>query len=282
MTTTSGANAPHVIPNPRWWLIELLAWWEGAINTTRLTHSFGIGRQQASKDINTYHASFPQQLWYDSRSKCYRPAQTFQPVIISGDVDEYLNHIHGWQQLPTHTNLPMEALPVAKRTIPVDVIRPLVSALRQQQRLEVEYLSVSNPEPHGRVIVPTHFVKTGLRWHLRAWCEKSSDYRDFVLSRFRGNPELSGPPIAPLPADERWNTLVEIVLKPDPRLQPLQQEVVCVDYGMNNGELRIPTRAALAHYLLRDMQVNYKMLDGNAAAQQLVLANLNEIRQWLP
>lgn len=29
-----------------------------------------------------------------------------------------------------------------------------------------------------------------MRWHVRAYCEKNGDYRDFVLSRFRGEPEL--------------------------------------------------------------------------------------------
>src|SRR5690625_5587511 len=71
-------------------------------------------------------------------------------------------------------------------------MRGLVTAIRTQQRLEVDYVSLSNPNRQGRIIVPHTFVSTGLRWHLRAWCEKSQSYRDFVLSRFRGEPELLG------------------------------------------------------------------------------------------
>ena len=38
----------------RYRLIETVAWWEGRLTTNHLMQSFGISRQQASKDINTY------------------------------------------------------------------------------------------------------------------------------------------------------------------------------------------------------------------------------------
>lgn len=40
----------------RYRLIETVAWWEGRLTTGHLIQSFGISRQQASKDINTYSA----------------------------------------------------------------------------------------------------------------------------------------------------------------------------------------------------------------------------------
>lgn len=36
-------------------------------------------------------------------------------------------------------------------------------------------------------------VYDGIRWHVRAYCEKRRDYLDFVMSRFRGTPELLMP-----------------------------------------------------------------------------------------
>ena len=38
----------------RYRLIEIVALWEGKLNAGHLVEHFGIGRQQASKDINTY------------------------------------------------------------------------------------------------------------------------------------------------------------------------------------------------------------------------------------
>lgn len=41
-----------------------------------------------------------------------------------------------------------------------------------------------------RLIAPHTLIYTGMRWHVRACCEKNRQYRDFVLSRLRGVPEL--------------------------------------------------------------------------------------------
>ena len=54
----------------RYRLIETVAWWEGRLTTGHLMQSFGISRQQASKDINTYiteHA--PKNLTYEALAK---------------------------------------------------------------------------------------------------------------------------------------------------------------------------------------------------------------------
>ena len=47
-----------------------------------------------------------------------------------------------------------------------------------------------HPNVEIRLIAPHTLVYTGMRWHVRAYCEKNGQYRDFVLSRLRGEPEL--------------------------------------------------------------------------------------------
>ncbi|ROQ25745.1 WYL domain-containing protein [Gallaecimonas pentaromativorans] len=271
--------------NQRCWLIELFAFWEGRVTTGHVSHFFAIGRQQASKELASYRARYPHQLAYSASAKGYVPTQGFKPTLLSGDVGEYLDWVTA-QQRPSPVpkaayHLEAGATALAPRRVSAQLIRPLVKALRQQQRLEVDYLGVTNPSREGRVIVPTRFVKTAQRWHLRAWCEQSQGYRDFVLSRFRGQPDLLGRPLAPLPEDTAWHTHITLCIKPDPRLSPAQQAALAADYGMENGELLLQSRAALANYLLLDMHIHTKMLDGNPAAQQLILANIDKIKPWL-
>lgn len=102
-----------------------------------------------------------------------------------------------------------------------------------------------------------------------------------MLSRFRGEAELLD--LSPQGAgqDLAWQTEIELILAPDPRLSPAKRNVIEQDYGMQNEQLQLSTRAALANYLLQEVQVNYKMLDGTPEAQQLILVNLDEVRQWL-
>ena len=66
----------------RYRLIETIALWEGRLTTNHICHSFGIGRQQASKDINTYLRELaPGNLVYDRHLKGYVPARDFKPVV---------------------------------------------------------------------------------------------------------------------------------------------------------------------------------------------------------
>lgn len=266
----------------RAWLIELLAWWEGRVNTSPLQRYFNISRQSASKHLNQYLEQYPGALEYRSDIKAYIPAASFRYHHISGDVAEYLNWVTGIAPAPPDNKLHHHVIQHPPRHISPDIIRPLVIALRERRRVDVEYQSVSSADSEERLISPHTFVNTGLRWHVRAWCEKNRDYRDFVLSRFRGQPDLQdGVSEYTAEKDVAWNTQVTLIIQPDPRLSDRQKAVIERDYLMQNGALLIQTRAALAQYTLQDLQVNTKMLDGNPAAQQLVLANYEEVKGWL-
>lgn len=272
--------------NKRFWLIELLAYWEGRVNTTSLIHHLGLSRQQSSADLSAYSAQAPTNLTYDVSLKAYLPTTEFQRHFISDDVAEYLS----WMQHPSAAPAPISA-PSAKlanlalrlppRKVAPELMRGLVAATRQRLRVEVEYVSLTNPKSEARVIAPHTFVNTGLRWHLRAWCEKSGGFRDFVLSRLRGVPLLLDKAQQPVEHDTAWNTQITIILQADPRLSLEQREVLENDYQMLGGQLHITTKACMVNYLLKEMQINTKMVEDTPKAQQLVLVNLEDIKPWL-
>lgn len=108
-------------------------------------------------------------------------------------------------------------------------------------------------------------------------------FRDFVLSRFRGSPELQDIPSEKgRDQDPGWDTQVQVRLTPDPRLRPEQRAIIETDYGMAEGKLVIHTRGALAQYVLQRYQINpANPLNPDPKAQQLVVANLDELRPWL-
>jgi hypothetical protein len=252
----------------RFWLIELIAYWEGRVTTGHLCSQFGLSRQQASKIISQYKHAYPDNLVYSPTRKGYIPAQGFTTHYINGDAIEYLS----WVTTPTASSpaeqspLPHESLKLPPRQVKPELMRGLVAAMREQRRVDVDYVSLTNPNREGRVIAPHTFINTGLRWHLRAWCEKSQEYRDFVLSRFRGEPD---------------NTQVTLIFEPDTRFDQAKRDVIIHDYNMQNGQLHITTRAALAHYLIQEMQVNTKFHAEKPEAQQLVLVNKDDIQEWL-
>ncbi len=62
---------------------------------------------------------------------------------------------------------------------------------------------------------------------------------DFVLSRFRGEPELMDRSPHHMANDCYWNTMVTLQIKPDDRLSPQQRRVVSEDYGMARFFIRL-------------------------------------------
>ena len=272
----------------RYRFIETLALWEGRLTTRHLCDTFGIGRQQASKDINNYIREVgPGNLEYDKFLKGYKPTAEFKPRVTQGLADEYLHLMarnnelmNVFESLSLNVaNVEVLSLPV--RDVKPEVLRPIMQAARQQKRLDVDYVSLNHPDREGRIIVPHTLVYCGLRWHVRAWCEKNGEYRDFVLSRFRGIPEIMDDSEHGLEEDTDWNTHVVVRIAPDPRLQREQREVVEMDYGMENGVLEVPTRARLVTYVLQLLHIEPNELADDPTAQQIVVENRSELTPWL-
>ena len=187
-------------------------------------------------------------------------------------------HIDGLALAYAHT----EVLGVPDRSVRPEVLRPLLKACREGLRLECEYVSFTTPEVETRLIAPHTLIYTGMRWHVRAYCEKNGDYRDFVLSRFRGEPGLMDDQSEHnRDLDSGWNTELAMVIEPDSRLKPEQRAIIEADYGMQNGQLLIATRGALVQYVLQRYQIDPTKVHAKATAQQIVVTNLDELQPWL-
>ena len=248
----------------RFRLLEIVLQWEGRLTTNHLCNAFNIGRQQASKDINRYIGEFsPTGLEYDRKLKGYRPTADFKPQFSQGTVNEYLHLLHQDKAQTSTLSLMdlryghTEVLDVPSRHVDPAIVRGLVQAARNQLRVDVDYASLSSEETSGRNIVPHTLIYDGIRWHVRAYCEKRGEYLDFVMSRFRGVPDLLDGSPHGREQDVEWNTQVEVVVIPNPYLTPEQQAIIAMDYAMQDGQLRFTRRIPLVHYALDRMQVSY-------------------------
>jgi predicted DNA-binding transcriptional regulator YafY len=268
--------------------ILLLIYWRGYIRNKDLQTQFSISRQQAYNDIRDFISIYPDLVTKNESGLCM-VAESTSLVRDIPSLDAYLNwlltgHFNHRQEKPSqeddHSQFTAEVSAPA-RHVSRDIISCLTQAMEQNRRVEIGYVSLTAPEFDGRIFHPHTFVKTGQRWHVRGYCEKSQAYRDLVLSRCRGEVELLDQSIHPKSQDTVWNTFIDVIISPDPRLTASQQEVICHDYNMQDGQLVIHIRAALAAYLLKDMQVSTKYLDGVPEAQQLILVNRNDIKAWL-
>lgn len=235
--------------------LELIALWEGRLVTNHLCDWYGISRQQASADIKHYLEQNPGALTYNTILRGYEPAPGFQPVLSSGHINDYLLLLssHGSepmaQVLETHPAIAAVQLP--DRAVQPEVVRSLLLACRQRHSQQIKYASMSQPDPHLRVISPHSLVYTGYRWHTRAWCHQRQEFRDFVLSRISHTASadhVSSPDAA---EDRRWHTTISFRLVANPHLSSPQRALIARDFGMTDHCLQVTCREALAHYALQ-------------------------------
>ena len=238
--------------------VELIALWEGRLITNQLSDWFGVSRQQASADIQRYISEInPDALIHDPSVKGYVPSPDFKPVLSSGHISDYLNLLNSLNNQPMlhvqeSTAISMVQLP--NRAVRPEVVREVIKACRQQRQLHIRYASIQNPIPSDRVIAPHTLVYSGFRWHLRAWCYKHSQYRDFVLSRIYGTPVLDKASEYNAEQDEQWQTTIELRLIPNVLLTVEQQALVAHDYAMSDQQFVLEVRQALAQYSLQRYQ----------------------------
>jgi len=272
----------------RYRLIEIVALWEGRLTTNHLQLAFGIGRQQASRDINAYLSEYaPDNLIYDRQLKGYKPNKGFSPKFTRGIADEYLQILNTQQDLiNTFASLAPDTRLTETITPPVrdlrpNVLAPITQAARESKRIEICYSSLRNPDPEYRVIQPHTVVFNGQRWHVRAFCEKNMRYSDFVLSRISDQPDISLPGDNGADKDEAWQTWVTLKIQPASRLSKSQKQLIERDYGMEKGKLLIETRGALVPYVLQNLRIENEYPDTPPEVQQISLANRDSVKPWL-
>lgn len=269
----------------RYQLIEIIALWEGRLTTNHICHSFGIGRQQASKDINTYLRELaPGNLVYDRHLKGYVPAPEFRPVVTQGQVSEYYDLLaHQHQLSDTFSDLQLElpgntVVSGPVRRIDPATMRAVVAATRYHRQLKVRYVSLSRPEAAESILEPHSLVCTGNNWHVRAWCNANREFRDFALTRFHTAPEvLRQKAKRTAEQDEDWQRRVTLDIMPDQRLSEAQQRIIAGDFGMNKGVLQVESRAALAPYVLLQLGISLDNAHPDPLIQQVELANPDQL-----
>jgi len=246
----------------RFRLIEIIVLWEGRLTTNHLCDAFKIGRQQASRDIAKYKSLFEQeQIILDQKLRGYKPAKDFIPHFTEGTPGEYLSFLYQQQTMDScfeffnWQNAECEILSIPDRSISPQIIRKLLLAARECRRVDVDYISLSSPSVRGRIIVPHSIVYDGVRWHLRAYCEEKKKYRDFVLSRFRNEPDLLDHTNNNRDLDVDWITYETLKVIPNPHLSKSQQRIIANDYNMIDGCLCIKTRKALVMYYKQRLSI---------------------------
>lgn len=263
--------------------IEFRLFWEGHVNRSDVMTQFGLSVNQASSDLSRYIGLAPHNMDYDRSLRTYVRQPGFKPVFDKLDAGRYLAQLRSVAEgildqddcwiagLPTYDSAPTPARGVDPATL-----RSVVDAIHRSEAIEVQYQSLSNPEPRWRWIAPHAIAFDGFRWHARAFCVTDEVFKDFLLSRIldirasRGSDVLAE-------SDQDWHTFATLEIGPHPALSDTQAMVIALDYGMKGGKAEIRVRRALLYYALRRLGLDTDPAARKPQDQQIVLLNRETI-----
>lgn len=237
--------------------LELRAFFTGELRRADLEARFGIKPAATSRDLGLYRELAPANLDYDAASRCYRPSAAFKPVF-----DFQTERVLSWLLEGFGDGLDLGLKQAAPCEGPGHLFKPdlavlgtITRSLCSKKALRISYLSLSSGSKR-REIVPVALADNGLRWHVRAYDRDRKRFSDFVLTRIAKASELVEPVAEHemLSADEQWARIVDLELAPHPGIA--WPKAVEADYGMQDGVLKIKTRAALAGYVLRRWSID--------------------------
>ena len=278
----SGAP-PRWSQRERFRFLERRLTWEGEIQRKDLSERFDITPQQATNDLTLYREAAPGNLEFDASRKIFFAGEGFEPRFVGMDPRQYLTQLllladeaissqDSWVSRIAF----FDAIPRLRRKVETEVLRPIVLAIHRGQALQIQYQSMSAPNPSWRWIAPHALGFDGARFHARAWCFQRSRFADFVLARILNTgPQEARPVDAGL--DRAWREHFEIQLAPNPSLETGQRRVIELDYGMQEGVLRIPMRLSLTLYYEKHYGLDLPEDQLPPTRRQLVLTNRAEL-----
>lgn len=268
---------------------EFLEWkmfWEGQVNRSDLERAFGISTPQASVDLRNYKELADDNIEYNSTEKAYLPTANFMPKFLRISADRillqlwaYLSGIIMKEDLWFKSIPTVATVPDIIRSVDENCLKTVLQALRTGQAIRVLYQSLTSSR--WRSIAPHALAFDGHRWHARAWCCESEDFRDFVLTRIDELGDFE-PVTFDASDDIEWETMVTLRLVPHRGLNDEQSKAIQKDYGMVDGCRSVEMRASLAYYFLKRMNLDLPSSDELKPERvQLQLENLDEVQKTI-
>jgi predicted DNA-binding transcriptional regulator YafY len=255
--------------------IEFRAMFLGEVKRSDIMLCFGIAPAAATRDISLYREISNNNIALEQKSKTYLPSDTFQPIFEHA-VNQVLNALSNGYGLAATAAKPfvLTDFPRVLSSPKLDILAVISQAIYQNKIVRMTYHSFSSGKT-TRDIAPFALINNGHRWHVRAYNRKNSDFRDFVLTRIEAVSLINDSYALEherAAADAYWSRIVELELVPHPKRTDRDQNIINMDYEMKDGVLKVPVRAALVGYLLRQWSVD-------CSADQSLIDE--EYRLWL-
>ena len=230
----------------------------GSVGRPHICDRFGVVPMVASRDLASYQDAAPKNTRFDGKRKLYIPSDDFKP-LFNHEPERVLSALSkGFGEgigKAASGFLACES-PVKLNLPPLPVLAIITRGIHQNSAVRLVYHSLKSGTSK-REIVPHALVDSGQRWHVRCFDRKSKEFRDLVLTRVEKPSLIEGGDIAPherQDQDFQWGRIVELELVSHPSHK--YPDLIAKDYGLKDGRIIVPVRAAIAGYTLLQMGVD--------------------------
>lgn len=223
--------------------LERCLFWRGELQRADLIDAFGINPIQAAKDFRLYMERYPNNMEYNKSRRRYLPLPGFTPKLIEPKTLDEFTEIDS-------PLVPVAPWPLPSRRATPQVLQAMVAAVRQRQKIEVQYQSMTGEKPTWRWLSPHAFASDGERWHVRAYCHTRNEFRDFVLGRILTTRHVKNSEVDPA-NDDDWTTVVDVRVMPNPDLASEKREAIALEYDLppKRMEATLSLRKAMLFYV---------------------------------
>lgn len=242
--------------------LERCLFWRGELQRADLIDAFGINPIQAAKDFRTYMERYPGNMEYNKSRRRYLPLPGFTPKLIE---PKTLDEFAGLDS----SLIPVANWPLPNRRATPHVLQAVVAAVRERQKIEVQYQSMTGEKPTWRWLSPHAFASDGERWHVRSYCHTRNQFLDFVLGRILATRHAKPSDVDPS-GDQDWTTFVDVLVTPNPKLAQEKRQAIALEYDLpsKNLEARLRLRQSMVFYV--KAKFDPEVTDAPAAHQLLV------------
>ena len=230
--------------------VEILLLWEGQVSRPRLAEIFDVHGSVLSRDMATYAHQVPDNCEYDTGARAYVVTPYARPQLTQGRFGEYEGLVGTLPSLGLHAGVELVSTQQHITDIGYRPFSRIYSAVREGKQIQIEYRSLSHPKAHKRTIRPHAFIQAGPRWHVRAYCERTNEFRDFNIGRIS---RVDDPRPSLLPEAERdmaWHTFIQLRLVPHPQLNVAQMQLIRDEYMAGTVAKVFEVRLPLAKYVV--------------------------------
>jgi len=258
-------------------ILATLLKWEGELKNSRIQKLLGLTSVRASRLIAEFRETFPDRLELDTQNKRWVPRQQVANHGVP-DFDNYLEQVKFREESVGEWLEDTRATFLTPHPETVAILR---KACIEGLGLEINYRSMRHPDGQERVIYPHTVVRMNRRWHVRSWCGLREDYRDFNVGRIRSIKMSTETRPSSLPEDSEWETKIDLRVGAHRHLDEGQARLVRDEYFEGAVARRLNVRAAIAGYVLQDLQVATLTEIETPPRYQLELLNVDEVNRHL-